>query len=167
MAVLRTVEGLYDQTNTGLTATLAAINFSLSDIPGYTELTAMFQSYCIEEIRFWFRPEYTVLSDASALSNSVNVELNTAIDLVDSSAPASVDALLEYQSLAHTSITQSHYRKFKPAYLIDSILPTCSLISTSSPSVNWYGLKVAIPPTGVAMTFRTTAQFKIALVGAK
>jgi len=167
VAVSRLVEGSFNQTNDGINPTLSSLNFSLNDIPGYTEFTALFQSYCIEQIEIWFRPEYTVLSDASSLSNSVNVEFNSAIDLVDGTAPPSVDTVLEYQSVAHTSITQTHYRKFKPSYLIDNILPSCGLISCASPTTNWFGLKVGIPPCGVAMTFRTTVKFKIALVGLK
>lgn len=167
ICVSRIAEGLFDVTSTGIVATLSSFNFSLNDVPGYAELTSMFQTYCIEQIEIWWRPEYTVLSDASALSNSVNVEFNSAVDGVDSSPPTSVDALLEYQNAAHTSITQTHYRKFKPNYLIDGILPTCSLLSTSSPSTNWYGIKVAVPATGIAMTFRSVVKFKIALVGLK
>lgn len=163
----RTIEGLYDITNSGVTPALNAWNFSLNDIPGYTEFTALFQSYCIEQIEIWWRPEYTVLSDASALSTAVNVEFNSAIDLVDGTAPATVDTVLEYQSAAHTSITTTHYRKFKPAYLIDNQMPACGLISTASPSVNWFGVKTAIPATGAAMTFRSIAKFKIAFVGCK
>lgn len=163
----RTVSGLFDVVNTGITATVAAYNFSLNDLPGYTEFTSMFQSYCIEQIEIWWRPEYTVLSDSSALSNAINVEFTSAIDLVDSSPPASVDALLEYQSVAHTPIVLSHYRKIHPAYLIDGISPSCALISTSSPSTNWYGVKCAVPACGTAMTFRSFAKYKVALVGLK
>lgn len=167
VSVSRIVTGLYNFTNDGINPSLEALNFSLNDIPGYTEFTSLFQTYCIEQVEVWIRPEYTQLVDSSALSNAVNVELMSAIDLVDSTAPVSVAALSEYQSLAHTGITKDHYRKFKPAYLIDSALPTCSLLSTASPSVNWYGLKIAIPPCGVAMTFRTVVKFKVALLGLK
>jgi len=167
VAVQKTVTGYYNFTNDGINPSLEAINFSLNDVPGYTEMTAMFQTYCIELVEIWIRPEYTVLSDASTLSNSVNVEMLSVIDLVDGTAPASVAALCEYQSLAHTSIVTTHYRKFKPAYLVDNIAPTCALISTASPATNWFGLKVAVPPCGVAMTFRTVVKFKIALVGLK
>ena len=151
----------------GINPSLNAFNFSLNDVPGYTEFTSMFQMYCIEQIEVWFRPEYTVLSDAAAISNSVNVEFNSAIDLVDGSAPASVNALLEYQNCAHTSIVSNHYRKFKPGYLLDSVMSSCGFLSTASPSSNWYGLKVAVPPTGIAMTFRATIKYKIKLASLK
>ena len=165
--ISRIVTGLYDVNNDGVNPSLEAINFSLNDVPGYSELTAVYQSYCIEQIEIWFRPEYTQLVDSSTLSNAVNVEFLSAIDLVDSASPVSVAALSEYQSLAHTGITQNHYRKFKPAYLIDSAMPSCGLISTNSPSLNWYGLKVAVPPCGVSMKFRSVVKFKIALIELK
>lgn len=168
VAVSRILQsGTYDVSNNGIVATLANINFSLNDVPGYAEMTAMYQTYCIEQVELWFRPEYTVLSDASALSSSVNVDFYSAIDLVDSSPPVNVDAVTEYQTCAHTSITKTHYRKIRPAYLIDGAAPACGLLSTASPSTNWYGLKIAIPPCGTAMTFRCVAKFKIALVGLK
>lgn len=167
VALSRLVTGYYNFTNDGINPSLEAINFSLNDIPGYTELTAVFQTYCIEEVEIWIRPEYTVLSDASTLSNSVNVEMLTAIDLVDGTAPASVAAVSEYQSVAHTSIVTTHYRKFKPSYLVDNIAPSCALLSTASPATNWYGLKIAVPPCGVVMTFRTIVKFKLAMVGLK
>ena len=167
VCLTRLVEGTFDVTNDGVNPTLAAINFSLNDIPGYAEMTSMFQTYCIEQIEIWWRPEYTQLVDSAALSNAVNVEFNSAIDQVDSAAPGSVTDVLQYQNAAHTSITRTHYRKLRPAYLIDSQVPSCSRVSCASPSVNWYGVKVGINPCGVAMTFRSTAKFKIVLTGLK
>lgn len=165
--ITRTVQEPYNLVCDGINPTLAGINFSLADIPGATELTALYQTYCIEEVVLWFRPEYTVLSDASALSNSANVDFFSSIDVTSSGAPATVAAVCEYQNCAHTSIVRTHYRKIRPAYLIDDLLPSCAMMSTSSLSSNWMGLKVGIPPTGIAMTFRTIAKFKIAFAGLK
>lgn len=165
--ITRTVQEPYNITTDGISPDLIGINFSLADVPGATELAALYQTYCIEQVELWFRPEYTVLSDASALSNSVNVDLYSAIDLTNSSAPASVAAVCEYQNCAHTSIVRTHYRKIRPAYLIDALLPSCAMMSTASLSSDWMGLKVAIPPTGIAMTFRTIAKFKISFAGLK
>jgi hypothetical protein len=167
VCLTRLVEGTFDVTNDGVNPTLAAINFSLNDIPGYTEMTSMFQTYCIEQVDIWWRPEYTQLVDSAALSNAVNVEFNSAIDQVDSAAPTSVPDVLQYQNAAHTSITKTHFRKIRPAYLIDSQVPSCARISTSAPSVNWFGIKIGINPCGVAMTFRSTARFKVVLTGLK
>ena len=167
ICISRMVDGIFNIANDGINPSLVAINFSLNDVPGYTEFTAMWSTYCIEQVEVWFRPEYTVLSDASALSNSVNVEFYSAIDLVDAAAPTAVTDVQQYQNCAHTSIVTSHYRKIRPAVLLDGVAPTCSRISTASPSTNWYGLKVAVPPCGIAMTFRGVAKYKIVLTSLK
>ena len=167
ICITRMVDGPFNIANDGINPSLAAINFSLSDVPGYGEFTAMWSTYCIEQVEIWFRPEYTVLSDASALSNSVNVEFYSAIDLVDGGAPTAVTQVQEYQNCAHTSIVTTHYRKIRPAYLLDSVAPSCARVSTASPSLNWFGLKIAVPPCGIAMTFRAVAKYKIVLTSLK
>ncbi len=167
VCVTRMIDGAFNVVCDGTNPSFAAFNFSLNDVPGYTEFTAIFSTYCIEQVEVWLRPEYTVLSDASALSNSVNVDLFSAIDLVDGTAPTAVSDVEQYQSCAHTSIVYNHYRKIRPAWLVDSIGPTCMRVSTASPSINWYGLKVAVPPTGVAMTFRSVVKYKLVFTGLK
>ncbi len=167
ICVKRIVTGTYDLINDGINPTLVGLSFRLVDIPGYTEFTAMFQTYCIEKIRVWFRPEYTELTDASALSNAVNVEFVSAIDTTNNTAPTAITDVQQYQQVAHTGITETHFRVIRPAIMMNGISPMCALVSTASPSTLWYGLKVAIAPCGVAMTFRSTVEFTVALTQLK
>jgi len=166
ITMARQFTGTYDVTNDGINPTLIGFDFNLTTVPQYLEWTNVFQAYCIEKIEIWWRPEYTVLSDSAPLSNAVNVEFNSAIDLTNNSAPTAVTDVQAYQSCAHTSITQTHYRKFKPAYSTNSI-PVCAYVSTSNPGAKWNGIKVAIPPCGVAMTFRSVVKVIVALHGLK
>ncbi len=167
VCITRIVEGAYDVICDGINPSLYGFNFSLNDVPGYTEFTGLFQTYCIESVELWWRPEYTVLSDASTLSSAINVEFNSCIDTTDGTAPATVDAVLQYQSCAHTGITFNHYRRVRPSYLMDNVIPACARLATASPSLNWYGVKVGVPPTGTAMTFRSVAKYKIVFTGLK
>lgn len=167
VALARTVEGLFNIVCDGINPTYAAINFSLADVPGASEIQSMFQTYCIEKVDIWFRPEYTVLSDASALSNSVNIDFYTSIDLVDSTAPSGVGQVQQYQSCAHTSIVTTHFRRIKPALAIDGFIPGCSMVSTSSANTDWRGLKIAVAATGIPMTFRSIAKYYISVAGLK
>jgi hypothetical protein len=167
ICLTRIVTGLFDVVNDGISPSLYAFNFTLTQVPQYTELTALYQTYCIEQVEVWFRPEYTELTDASALSNAVNVELCSAIDTVDGTTPTSISDVQAYQSVAHTGITFNHYRKIKPSYLMDNVAPTCTRVTTASPNLRWYGLKVAVPPCGTAMTFRSTVKYKIVVSGLK
>jgi len=158
----RTVEGAYDITTTGLVANVGVFNFSLNDLPNYTEFTGLFDLYKIERIEIEWTPEYTELTDASLASNAVNVYFNTAIDPAGN-APASVDDVLQYRSLHSTAITKHHKREFTPAYLMDGIIPAACYISCASPSSNLYGVVYGIPATGVAMTFRSRARFHLSM----
>lgn len=165
VVVSRIVNGLCDVTTDGINPSPFGFTFTLNQIPGASELIRMYQTYCIEQIEVWWRPEYTQLVDSALVSNAANVEFYSALDLADGSAPASVDALLEYQSVAHTGITKNHYRKLRPSYLLNGTSPTCVRISTAYPNEKWYAIKVAVPPTGVAMTFRSVVKFKVVLTG--
>lgn len=141
-------------------------NFSLNDLPSYTEFTSLFDLYKIELIEIEWTPEYTELTDASLASNAVNVYFNTAIDPVGNT-PASVDDVLQYRSLHSTMITKRHKRTFVPAYLMDGIVPSSCYISSTSPSSNLWGVVYGIPPTGVAMTFRSRVKFHLSMAQSK
>ena len=106
----RTVEGLFDIANTGLAPSVGVFNFSLNDLPNYTEFTALFDLYKIERIEIEWTPEYTELTDASLASNAVNVYFNTAIDPAGNT-PAAVDDVLQYRTLHSTMITKRHKRE--------------------------------------------------------
>lgn len=143
-------------------ANIGVFNFSLNDLPNYTEFTALFDLYKIERIEIEWTPEYTELTDAAPVSNAVNVYFNSAIDPAGNT-PASVDDVLQYRSLQSTSITKMHKRDFVPAYLMDGVIPASTYISCASPSINLYGLVYGIPATGVAMTFRSRAKFYLSM----
>ena len=109
----------------------------------------------ITKVEIDWVPEYTELTDAALVSNAVNVRFNSTVDLTDASAPASVDEVLQYQQLLSSGITKPHKRVWQPTFLMSGFIPCSCWLPTSAPSERHYGLKVAIPPTGVAMTFRS------------
>lgn len=162
----RTVEDAFNITTTGIVANIGIFNFSLNDLPGYTDFTSLFDLYKIERIEIEWTPEYTELTDAAPVSNAVNVYFNTAVDPAGST-PTTVDDVLQYRSLHSTGITKQHKRDFIPAYLMDGIIPVSSYISCASPSTNHYGIVYGIPSTGVAMTFRSRAKFYLSFAQSK
>jgi len=158
----RTVEDAYNITCDGINPSIGSFNFSLDDLPSYTEFTALFDLYKIEQIEIEWYPEYTVLSDSGITSPAVNVQLNTAIDPAGNS-PAAVTDVLQYRSLHATGITKPHKRTFIPAYLMDGISPVACYISCNSPSSNLWGIVYGVNPTGTAMRFRSRAKFSLSL----
>lgn len=159
----RTVEGLYDITTDGVNPTLGVFNFSLNDLPNYTEFTALFDLYKIDKIEIEWYPEYTVLSDGGVTSPAVDVQLNTAIDPVGNTISAVTD-VLQYKTLKATGISKCHRRTFVPSYLVDGIIPTEAYISTASPSSNLWGIAYGVNPTGTAMTFKSRARYFLSMV---
>jgi len=151
----RCVEGTRDITCNGIVPALGAFNFTLDMLPGFSDFTNLFDMYIIKKIEIDWVPEYTELTDAALISNAVNVRFNTAIDIADSNSPASVDEVLEYSTLLSTGITKTHKRVFSPAFLMGGLVPCSCWLPTSAYSERHYSVKYAIPPTGVAMTFRS------------
>lgn len=154
----RTIEGLFDITNNGVADSTSSINFSLNDLPNYTEFTALYDMYKIDKIEIEFTPEYTELTDAAPVSNAVNVFFNSAIDQAGIGI-TTVNEVLQFRTLVSTSITKVHKRVLTPSVLLGSGTPCSVWTTTNSPSTNWFGLDVGITACGVAMTFRSRAKY--------
>jgi len=157
----RTIESLYDITTDGINPTLNGLVFRLSDLPSFTDFTNLFDMFRIARIDIDWVPEYTELTDAALVSNAVNVRFNSVVDLVDNAAPISVNDLLQFESLKATSITKPHSRSWKPTFLMGGSVPCSCFLPTSSSGERHYAIKVAIPPTGVAMTFRSRVKLHV------
>jgi hypothetical protein len=145
----------YDIVADGINPSLSGLLFTLDSLPDYTDFTRLFDMYRITKVEIEWKPEYTELTDAALVSNAVNVRFNSTVDISDSAAPGSVDEILQYQQLKSTGITQTHTRTFTPSFLMGGLVPCTCWLPTSAPSERHYGIKVGIPPTGVAMQFRS------------
>lgn len=155
----RSIEGgTFDVLTDGINPTLFGASFNISNLPTSGDFTALFDVYRIDRIDIVWRPEYTELVDSGLASNAVNVNFNSAIDITDSSAPASVNELIQYSTLKSTSITKTHARSFRPAILMNSSSP-CFCWNAANAATTHLGVKVAIPATGVAMNFVSKVTF--------
>lgn len=140
-------------TTNAVTNTLVAANFSLNDLPGYTEFTALYDYYKITGVKFALIPYQTQSNSVSSLNNAANVPIFYAVDTSDSTAPTTVEEICEYQDhkIARLYDGFSHY--FKPKFTDATSASRDGWISTSNPTLNWFGIKFAIPPTANAMTY--------------
>lgn len=163
----RTITQTFDIVTDGINPTLGAYAFTLNQLPSPTDFTNLFQNYKLDKIKITFKPEYTELTDAALVSNAQNVNFNSVIDQNNPNPPISVQEVTQFQSNKATGITKQHTRSFKPTMLTSSQMPCVCYISTQNPSERHYGFKYAIEPTGVAMTFRSTATFWFTCAGAK
>ena len=162
--ICRRVELLFDVVCDGINPSLGTFNFSLNDLPNYTDFTNLFQLYRLDEIDIQWRPEYTELTDAALVSNAVNVGFNSCLNIINSSV-TSVTDVLQNNMCSTTPINRIHRQRFRPMLLMDGSMPCACHVTTQSPSLNWYGISYGIQPTGIAMTFRSTAVYKVTLSG--
>lgn len=140
-------------TTVALTPTLYAANFSLNDIPGYLEFTNLFDYYKINRVRFRLIPYQTESNSTGTVNNAANVPIFSVVDTSDSTAPASVEELCEYQDHKINNLYQGLDVYFKPKFADATSAMRDGYVACTNPSLNWNGFKFAIPPTTNAMTY--------------
>lgn len=150
-----------------ITDTLGSINFSLNDVPSYTEFTALYDMYKINAVKIIFLPQMTSNISVSSVNNPyANTRFFSCLDFNDSTAPTSIDDVRQYQNAKFTPILKRHKRYLRPK-ILDSTgyNPVNPWISTASPSVIYYGLKYAIENTNatVGTTFEYSVEVKFYL----
>lgn len=155
----RTFEADGNVITDGINPSLVGTTYTLDQLPTYTDFTKLFDMYRITKIEVQYNPEYTELTDAAPVSNAVNVYFNSSVDLTDASAPTSVNALLEFQQLKATAITKTHVVTWRPSIKMGGLVPCMCWLPTTAPSEPHYGLKIAVPATGVSMTFRCKVKY--------
>lgn len=138
-------------------------NFSLSDLPNYTEFTNLYDQYKINAVKICFIPQQT-MSNSLSTANSAQayVRFFSAIDYDDTTVTGP-DDLRQYQNCKYTPIYRRHKRFIYKPKIVDSSSYTLSpWISTTAPSANYFGLKVAVEPTDstVLSSFTYTIEAK-------
>lgn len=136
-----------------LTPTLYATNFSLNDIPGYVEFTALFDYYKINAIRFRLLPYQTESNSTGTVNNAGNVPIFSVVDTSDATPPTTVEELCEYQDHKITNLYSGIDCYFKPKFADATSAARDGWVATTNPSLNWNGFKFSIPPTTNAMTY--------------
>lgn len=120
----------------------------LSQVPNYTEFTALYDMYRINGVRWRLSPR---ANSAEAGTNQGLVKLFTAIDYDDIVTPSLTD-LLQYQSLKVTNTSKEHVRYVKPriaAAIYQTGVgtgygATRGWIDCQNPTVAHYGLKYVL-----------------------
>lgn len=144
--------------------TFGAFNFSLSDLPNYTEFTSLYDMYKINCVKITIIPQQTQSISIGSINNpNASARFFSAIDYNDGSAPTSIDDIRQYQSCKMTPILRTHKRViFKPKILDTNGFSISPWMATTTPSANYYGLKYAVEPmestTTTTMTYTVEAK---------
>lgn len=158
----------YDAGNTIVTSdaiapTYVGLNFSMNDMPGYTELTSLYDFYKLSGVRVKVIPYLQNMSNSTAsLNNLQNAPIFYAVDRSDATAPASIGEVLEYND-HKIGNTWSGFQIYipNPKFSDATSAVRGGWVATSNPSLNWFGLKIAIPPTGVAGRYYTVITYYV------
>ena len=145
------------------TPVLTGVNFSMNDMPGYTELTALFDYYKLTGVLYKMIPyQQTVSNSVSTINNSFNAPIFYAVDYSDDAAPYSAEAVLEYND-HKISTTYQGFSIYipNPKFADATSAERGGWVATSNPSLNWYGLKWAIPPTQVVCQFYVVVTYYV------
>lgn len=143
--------------NNAVTTSTAAYKFKLSSLPGYTEITTLFDKYRIRGVRATFMPRINVfrLTDLGAGTTTATTSppIFSVVDYDDATAPANAAVLHEYENC------KVHY-EFRPwsvffrprvaigtygsgAFTSYSTGAANLWCDAASPDIEYYGLKVA------------------------
>lgn len=131
-------------------------NFSINDVPNYTELTALYDQYKICGVRFRLFPKQTQCTSLDLATQPRNARILTAIDYTDSTSPISISEVREFETCKVDSILDRVERYVKhPKYVLSSNIVTDDWCPTSNTTVNWLGIKYAIEPIGSTSATRS------------
>lgn len=144
----------------GVNTSLIGLNFSLNDVPSSSDFTALYDSYTIRGVRIQCIP-YTqqISTGTGTTSNARQAPIFYAVDLTDDTAPASSDQVLEYNDCKISTVYQGFDIYFKPKFADATSAERDGWVACTNPSLNWYGLKIAIPPTGSPLGFFTVMTY--------
>lgn len=125
--------------------------FKLEDIPQYTDITNLFDSYCIRKVKVDFLA--TVNDFTASFVESEIPQVLTCIDKNTTTTLSGVDTVMAYQNCRQYGANRNFSRSFRPYYIGSASTQIGSVpvevkqnwIPTSSSSLPHYGLQWAVP----------------------
>lgn len=111
----------------GISPSLFAYTFQLSDIPNASALADLYDQYRINAVKVTFFPQANVFN-ANTTNLVVSVpEIYTAIDLDSNTTPTSINVIDQYTTARHKFFNRPHSRYLKP-----KALGQCYISATST-----------------------------------
>jgi len=137
--------------------TFGALSFQLSDLPGSTDFTSLFDQYKFQQVRIKFVP-----ASLPSVTNAFHLPpLFTVIDYDDAVTPLTLDQLRQYSTLQIVPCTAPHVRTFSPrlavnvfgAGIFGNFSQARLWCDSGSPTTSWYGLKFGLDIAGSTTDF--------------
>jgi len=138
------------QSFNNISDTLMAFAFSLDTLPNYQEFTNLYDFYKITGVLIHYLPDQTSLVSTGNVNSTDNIPLLTVVDTNDKSPPSTVDELREYDSHITRSIITEFKEYFVPKWSDQESAQRSDWIATTNPSQQYFGYKMASPPTNTS-----------------
>jgi hypothetical protein len=136
----------------------ASAYISLGQFPNYTEYTAVFDQYRIDQVEVWLEP-------VGSQENGTGV-LTTAVDLDDANLPTSATGIYDKQDALVANGSQGRYHRWLP-HMATAVFSgsftsygnePAGWIDSASPNVQHYGFKAATGQYSVAYAYTLTVR---------
>ena len=159
LVTIRQVSNLGNVSGAAVGETLGVLKFNLDDIPGYSDLAAVFDQYKIDKVMLRFVPNGTQQAMTPApVQRSV---LYTAFDPNDATAASTLNELIQYQNCSMTPYLEEYKRVVYPRVAVNSsdaegqvtLSAAGTWCATNQKDVDWYGLKWGVSANGYALTY--------------
>lgn len=118
--------------------------FDITQLPNFTEFSALFDQYRVDKIKFEIVPCQT---GADTNPNTTSIFLPniwSCIDKTDSTPPTGINEIMQYPGAKRTKITTRHSRSFKPHVMVD-----VNNVVINSKGCPWLAFGAPIPLYGV------------------
>lgn len=153
---VRQISNLGDLISYSTGDSLGIIKFNFDDIPNYADLATVFDQYKIDKVKLRMVPRANTINALSGGNSQARSILYTAFDPNDATAPASYNALIQYQNCTMTPYCEELTRTIYPRILVNSsdeegqvsISAAGTWCATDQKDVAWYGLKFGVTPNG-------------------
>lgn len=129
-----------------------ALQFTLSDLPGYTDFTNLYDMYKINKVVWKLIPKYTEAALNGGTANNSNCQqIHSVIDYDDNVAPTGgISQLTQYQSHRMTRGNQIHSRTIIPkvqtsAQALSALPKANQWIDCDQTTVYHRGIKFIVP----------------------
>lgn len=154
-------------TSTSTSTIYGASSFNLTQVPGYTDFTNLYDFYKLKAVKISFIPWGNIFNGDSG--TEYFLRMYTVIDYNDVTIPSSISELQQYKSCKWSPNNKIHKRYFKPKTIIDSYnelaltLDKQPWVPTSNTGNSYYGIKWAIE-NAVNLTTRYKIEAKYYLM---
>lgn len=147
------------------------INFRLDNVANVTEFTNLYDQYMIKAVKIQFVPRIT---EASPSATNTLGNLWSVLDYDDSSAPANIDTVIQYQNVSHTQMNRTHTRYLRPCvaaeFFSTGVLTTYGAkrnqwLDCANAAVEHYGIKIygdALPVGATPIVYDVITKFYLA-----